>query len=225
MKIKKFDRGEEFEKEAANLIAVVCTQKNGQVQIGLSGGNTPRPIYERLANNNEIDFAKVVFFVVDERYVPISHPDSNIGMIEKSLINLLSPKPCDFFGFDTSLSWEKAAAEYDILLHNKASNGLDLIILGMGNDGHTASLFPFSPLLAERNHWAAQSETENFAIKKRLTMTFPVILASKKILLLIRGSEKEASLRELINGEKMILEFPARALLAHPNLTILYCRH
>lgn len=208
--------------------------------MAFSGGSTPAPIYRALAEEKK-DWEKTDIFVVDERFVPPSHNDSNEKLIRENF-----SVPANFHFWETeNISWEESAKKYDELLKNwieHSSPGeepvsseaalreelegvdrkLDLIFLGMGPDGHTASLFPHSAALTETEKMATTATTDVFAVHERLTMTFPTIFSAKKIILLLKGSNKKEVLDELLHGEKTAEEFPAKKLLEHENVHIFF---
>ena len=197
-----------FKSETAWIRAVIdfIKSKNPRT-IALSGGNTPAPIYKALEKSlklNKITTPK--FFQVDERYVPKNHPDSNFKMIKQTL------KPKTFHHFDISLTIKEALKKYDTELKT-----FDLCILGIGEDGHTASLFPNSTAL-NSSAKTAHTTTKNFPIKDRLTITFSTILKSKNILILLKN--KAEILRELKSPRKAASQFPALKLLKHKNLHV-----
>lgn len=180
--------------------------KSNPKTIALSGGNTPSPVYKALFKKN---LSKIKFYQVDERYVPKNHPDSNFKMITKTL------KPKTFYYFDTSLPIKNSLAKYTKELPKK----FDICILGIGPDGHIASLFPNSKALTSKAK-TANSTTNHFAAKNRLTLTFKSILNSKNILILLHNKPKV--LKELKNPTKTPQKFPALKLLKHKNLIIHY---
>ncbi len=217
MKCLTFATDAEWIDASLAIFQSVCDTKDASA-IALSGGSTPVPVYEALAKSN-LPWERITFFEVDERYVPRDHVESNYRLISQSLSPSTS-LPTWFF-FNTSLTIPNALAQYEAAI--KKSIPFDLCVLGLGPDGHTASLFPNSPALNETKNLVAHTTTDQFPIHDRLTLTFPVIMANKKLLLLLKGKAKEAVLNELLNGNKTIEEFPAKKLLEHPALTIHFC--
>lgn len=199
MRIKTFHTENDFINQTVSFILSLNPHA-----IALSGGSTPLPIYKKLSREN-LDSIK--FYQADERYVPANHPDSNQKMIRKTL------KPKNFHYFDTSLPIAKSLEKY----RKELPPSFDLCILGIGADGHTASLFPNSAAL-ETTAPVAYSQTDRFTIKDRLTITLPQILASKNILVLLK--DKPEILTELQNPTKTPSKFPALHLLKHSNTTI-----
>lgn len=181
--------------------------------IALSGGKTVIPFYEALAKSKDPRFKQTEFYIVDERYVPFSHKESNCGMIKKILISKIKCKKFHFF--DTSLPIEKALKKYKKEVHGKT---FDMTVLGIGEDGHFASIFPHSKAIKTKSE-VAHTQTEKFAIKDRLTLTPQIILKSKKILVLLK--DKPKVIKELKHPKKTYIEFPTHLLKKHPNLKIL----
>ncbi len=198
--------------------------KNTAFSLALSGGSTPEPVYEALAESS-LPWNLAEIFQTDERYVHPEKPESNAWLIREHFLSLL-PDPeikTHFFLSSPDLIWEDSAKVYDTLMKSR-SVPFDVAILGMGPDGHIASLFPNGPELRENEKCAVTSETNQFPVWKRLTLTFPVILKSKKIVLLLKGKEKEPALEELLHGTKSWEEWPAKRLLGHANLHVFYWR-
>lgn len=181
----------------ADFIAANLEFLEGAETIALSGGSTPVSTYEAMKN------FQADFYQVDERYVAPTDENSNQKMIAAAIGK-------DFHHFDTSLSIEEALNKYE---QEITKTNFDVCILGIGPDGHTASLFPGSPALNETRA-VAHTQTEEFNIKDRLTITFPKILASKKLLVLLK--DKQEILAKLQGGAAI----PAQRLLQHPSLQV-----
>ena len=225
MRLQTFTNQPDFINAAVQVVLNAC-QKDGQVYIALSGGSTPKPVYEALANNLDIDFERVEWFVVDERYVPLDHEDSNYKMIMEAF-GAAQPEFSEHFHFfNTSLLPEAAAREYEESLKKIPEHKFDLVLLGIGNDGHTASLFPHSSALHENERLAVDTinepRPEAPVVRDRLTVTWPMILVSKKIVMLVSGEAKQSVVEELMNGSKASEDFPARRLHEHQAATVFY---
>lgn len=221
MEIKRCASEQDLVAAAKEAVETVCLNKSGAINIGLSGGRSPLPLYRALANSKKIPWRRVSLFLVDERYAAAEHPDSNQHLLRENLLTDSARAVKNFHNFQTVLPLNEAADAYELLLHQKlGAGGFDLVILGLGPDGHVASLFPHTAALTEKEHWTTTTQTDRFAVKERLTLTWPPLLASEKILLLVSGAEKEVAWQELLNGEKTAAEFPAKTLLRHPNLLV-----
>lgn len=222
MKIVKFDSEKKFISHAVEFMAKVCKQKKTVVNIALSGGSTPKKIYEELAKQKKNSFKKINFYMVDERYVSPNQADSNYRMIFEALIKPLKNKIKGFYYFDTTKPIQQSLEQYQEIIEKLPPKYFDLIILGIGPDGHIASLFPGSKALTENKKLTAHTQTNQFAVKDRLTLTFPAILKSQKILVLLKGKEKEKVLLNLQNPKIKAKDFPAKKLLRHKDLTIYF---
>lgn len=187
--------------EAAALrIALIGQQaiaERGQFVWALSGGTTPRPLYELLGSKrfaSALDWSRVVFFWSDERCVPPDHPDSNYRMARAALLDKLQLQPAQVHRLHGEDDPASAAALYDSEL--RAAGGVDLVLLGMGSDGHVASLFPGSSALQETQRWVVTNVSPAGA--QRVTFTLPAINAAKVVLLLVAGADKAARVREAL---------------------------
>lgn len=162
--------------------------------LALAGGVTPRPFYERLASI-EYPWSGVDVLFTDERCVPPDHPDSNVGMLDRTLFSRLDPPPrvhrmagetCDADAHEVALRRTFGALR------------LDLAILGLGKDGHTASLFPGEPVLEERVRWVARVSRPDHP---RITLTLPVLSSARLAMFLVAGAEKRDAVAQLVAGE------------------------
>lgn len=171
----------------------------------LAGGSTPEPIYRRLAQAERVDWANVHFFWGDERCVPPDDPESNFGMARDTLLAPLgiAPDAPNVHRFPTEDEPHASAAMYDqnLRLFFKLAPGelprFDLALLGMGEDGHTASLFPESPALEEGKRLAMANDVPSLETT-RLTVTFPLLNAARCLFLLVRGTGKAPVVAELL---------------------------
>jgi 6-phosphogluconolactonase len=151
---------------------------HGRFTIALSGGSSPEKLYRLLASpafRDRIDYSKVYFFFGDERYVPASDPASNFRMVNNSLLEPLAIAGSQVFMVDTSLPPDEAAAAYmDSIsrFFEGASSGFDLILLGLGDNSHTASLFPYTGILHEKEAGVKAVFLEDQAVY-RISFTAP----------------------------------------------------
>lgn len=201
MIIKTFKNEKDWIKETVKFIKSLNPKT-----IALSGGSTPSPLYKAL-NKEKLNWKNLHFFQVDERYVKPTDENSNNKLIKETL---LKNRETDFHFFETELPIKKALSKYSKELPLQ----FDLIILGIGEDGHTASLFPNSKALTNKAK-VVHTTTTKFAIKDRLSLTFATILKSKNILVLLKN--KPAIIKELKTPTKKL---PAHVLLKHKKLII-----
>ena len=186
---------------------------HGAFTLALSGGNTPRRLYERLAQPpfiNALPWRQTHIFRGDERFAPRNHAENNAAMASRALLDHAPIPPQNVHPIPTDAETpEIAAAAYEAVLcghlrlfdpPSAAAPVFDLILLGMGEDGHTASLFPGSPALEERTRWVAAAPIPPLApFAPRVTLTFPAINAAKSALFLISGAKKRAILQDILD--------------------------
>ncbi len=172
----------------------------GRFTVALSGGSTPRGLHEELVRDfaSQLPWQNVFFFWSDERHVPPTDPESNYRMANETLLSKL-PIPSDhIFRIPAEMPNAGEAAEaYELALHKffrpAASSfpRFDLILLGMGPDGHTASLFPGTTALEEKRHWVVANWVEKFSTF-RITFTYPVLNSATSVMFLVSGADKAA---------------------------------
>jgi 6-phosphogluconolactonase len=178
--------------------AVAAITARGVCHLALSGGSTPRPVYALLATaefRDLIDWSRMHVYFSDERAVPPADPSSNYGMARATLLDYVPIPPEQVHPMEAARAdLDAAAAEYDRHL----PPALDVLLLGLGTDGHTASLFPASPALAERRRRVVVVNDSPKPPPVRITITPPVIESARSIVVVAAGAEKaEAVVRAL----------------------------
>jgi 6-phosphogluconolactonase len=174
--------------------------------IALSGGTTARECYERLAGA-DLAWGDVAVLFGDERWVPVDHPDSNEGVARRVLLDKVDARAVHSMR-DAGSTPDEAAAAYDALLRGLGT--VDLVHLGLGPDSHTASLFPGSPALDERERLVV-TNGDDLHPHLRLTFTFPAIAASELAVFTVAGDDKREALARVRNGD----DVPAARVTAH----------
>jgi 6-phosphogluconolactonase len=201
MNLRIFDTTDDLLIAAARTL--VQRVQQGARTIALSGGSTPKPLYAMLGASplrEQLAELPITWIVVDERYVPIDHPDSNAGMMQKTLFaNGISPSH-RFLRFRTELNDPAATAlAFASEWHSLAITRLDVVLLGMGDDGHTASLFPGTPVLDVEDRIAAEVYVPRLDTW-RVTLTKPVLRAAALRLVLATGAKKKPILEAVRDG-------------------------
>lgn len=167
-------------------------------RLGLAGGNTPRPLYEKLAEQ-KLDWERIHIILIDERYVPSDHPQSNLRMIRQSLLNKVPIPPTNIHSWDSSLKPESAAKEMArqlIELSHERFPIFDLLVLGAGSDGHIASLFEGDAALNSTNY-ATTATAQGQETEQRLTLTRLALKDASRAILLLKGDSKRPVLDSL----------------------------
>jgi 6-phosphogluconolactonase len=184
-----------------------------QFTIALAGGGTPEPLYAALAAQ-PLTWDKFRVFWGDERYVPVDHPDSNEGMARRTWLNQVSIPEEQIFGMPTNFAEPAKAAEaYEQTLLKEfdlqpgAFPTLDLVLLGIGPDGHTASLFPHTAALQVCDRAVTVGDKDG---QPRITMTIPLINQARCVLFMVTGANKQTALQQIFAVEANSLEYPAR---------------
>lgn len=196
-------------------IAVTISAR-GHCVLGLSGGSTPRPVYEALEKERGIDWSAVTIFLVDERCVPADHHESNQRMIREIFPRRTIIAP------DTALPAAACADEYDQHLRTLfLTKGFpDIVTLGLGEDGHTASLFPPVPDEAFGERFAIHTRTKQYVSPDRITITIPVLTRATTTILLLSGEPKRIVWEEMIAAIDDTHRWPMKAILRSPGCEV-----
>ena len=166
--------------------------------IALSGGSTAEHCYEAL-RDVPLDWASVDVYFGDERFVPVTDPDSNEGMARRVLLDAVAPHAIHSLA-GAGATVEMAALAYDALV--RAASPIELVHLGLGPDGHTASLFPGTAALDEQERWVITNE-DVLHPHPRLTFTFPAIAAARLAVVTVAGAEKRDAFARIRAGEDL----------------------
>ena len=186
--------------------------------VALSGGSTPRVLYELLADLNEpfreqIAWSTTHFFFTDERNVPPDHPESNYRMANEALFSRVPLPVENIHRIQGERSANDAANTYEHDLRESFGEAIpvfDLVLLGLGEDGHTASLFPHSPALNETERLVAAPWIDKLEAY-RITLTLPVLNAARSVLFLVTGAFKAEIVGEIINADNKT-NYPAQTI-------------
>ena len=190
---------------------------HGYCTLALAGGSTPKPIYEGLAQR-ELPWDKIYIFWGDERYVPVDHPDSNAGMAKQAWLDQVSI-PADQVWVTPTTEGDPAQSAQRYEDQIKAAFAplqslaeadfpqFDLIWLGMGDDGHTASLFPHTAALAVADRWVAVGDKDG---EPRITFTVPLINHSRRVMVVAAGASKQAALAQVFSATAADAAYPIR---------------
>ena len=194
--------------------AKASIEARGRFTVVLSGGSTPKALYASLSGK-DVEWGKVHLYFGDERCVPPDRQESNFKMAQEALLLRVKIPPENVHRIQGEMETaEAAAAQYEEELKRAFGAGdgpphFDLVLLGLGTDGHTASLFPGSSALEEKERWVASTWIAKLA-RNRITMTFPVLNRAALVIFLVAGDEKAEAARRAIEGAPAGLEVPAR---------------
>lgn len=191
-------------------------EQHGRSIVALSGGNTPKPLYELLAQEpikSRLPWDRVHWILGDERFVPPSDPASNYGMARAAFLSQVPAPPANVHPVETEgVTLDEAVSRYEAMLKGLYGADrldprrplLDLTLLGLGEDGHTASLLPGEPVLQERKRWVAA--VPKGRAEERVTLTYPTLDSSEVVAFLVSGEGKRDILDKILSGET---DFPA----------------
>lgn len=208
---------------AADLVvhAENCVRQFGDFHLALSGGSTPQPLYERLMydpNYRRLPWRRTHLWLVDERRVPFDDERSNFRMIHETIVEhadipveQVHPMPPLVDAPD--IDYERELRE-SLAWREKGQDRLDYVLLGMGEDGHTASLFPHTAPVRERERFVLVNEGRNVVPPDRITMTLPLINSARLIAIMVTGAKKAAMLRRVAQRDGTVDDLPIRGI--HP---------
>ena len=191
--------------------------RSGRFTVALSGGSTPKALYALLASpayRDRIDWSRAHLFWGDERCVPPDHPESNFRMVREALLSKIQIPGENIHRMAGEKEPNEAAADYESELRNFFALGpghlprFDLILLGLGEDGHTASLFPGTTALSEQERLVAAPYVEKFKTH-RLTLTLSVINAAAQVTFLVTGESKSTIVKKILGSEPYSRTYPA----------------
>lgn len=206
-KLEHFGDLQEAGQRACDLVKTVAKsalKTRGWFSLALSGGSTPRQFLSILSREKHIAWEKTRIFLVDERLVSPDSPESNLGQAKKLLIDHVPIPQEQVYGPKANLSPDESAKEYEKQIRtvfNQVRPVFDIIHLGMGTDGHTASLFPGSPHLDEKYRLVVGVSAKGKPALPRVTMTLPLINAARTVFFLLQGNQKPAILKQISKGQ------------------------
>ena len=216
MNIQKFKDSDELSQSATKKFIELANQaiiERGRFLVSLSGGSTPMKLYEKLANET-LDWSRVHFFWGDERCVPVDDPGNTYGSMRGILFNKIGTT--NIHRVESELEPAQAAQAYAHTLSGFADAPFDfprfdLVLLGMGDDGHTASLFPGSPVDIETSTIAVTAQYQDRPAN-RVSLTPKVFNHAREVWFLVTGAGKAETLRNVIKGEKNLEFLPAQRI-------------
>jgi 6-phosphogluconolactonase len=221
--VRRFDDLDALSRAAADdvtAIARAAVAERGTCSIALSGGSTPQRLFKLLAQRGAtaLPWPQIELWWGDERPVPPDHADSNYRMAREALIDplgLAAARVHRITSESADLAAAAAAYEAALIAALGAPPVFDLVLLGMGPDGHTASLFPASPALSETRRWVVANPVTSPLVKgssTRLTLTAPAINAARHIRFLIAGADKAVALAQVLEGPRDPARYPSQLI-------------
>ncbi len=220
MKLHIFDDKETMSEQLASWIERLVQdtlKKQDLFTLVLSGGGTPKLLFQKLASDefkNKIDWKRIHIFWGDERLFPFEDDRNNAKMAFDILINHIDVPAGQVHIMRTDIEPRLAAEEYEKILHkyfDNTPNSFDLVLLGMGDDGHTLSLFPGSPIIREHEHWVNSVYNEQQKMY-RVTLMPVVVNKALNIAFMVEGAKKANVLQQVIEGPYMPQELPAQLI-------------
>lgn len=221
VEIRTLTTPQELFEAGAELVAhtaTECVAEDGRFTIALSGGSTPKSLYNLLATNarTSLPWDHMFFFWGDERHVPPTDKDSNFRMTQEAMLSKVPVPEKNIFRVPAeNPDADAAAASYEETLRKffalQAGQVpvFDLILLGLGPDGHTASLFPETAALAENSRLVVANRVEKLDTK-RITLTLPVLNAAQCVTFLVSGTDKAAAVQSVLQTDASGTKYPAK---------------
>jgi len=180
--------------------AMRCINERGEFHLALSGGSTPEPLYMHLVIDPRFrifPWAQTHLWQVDERCVPPDDERSNIHLIRQTLADHVPMRKRQIHPMPAMRQQADALYERELREHLPESGRLDFVLLGMGDDAHTASLFPGSPAIEVEDRWVALNDGSGVTPPPRVTLTFPMLNRSREVVVLVTGEKKAATVRRV----------------------------
>ena len=211
------NNADELSELAANRIidlVQLTLAKHERFTIALSGGNTPRNIYRLLSTAKEkIDWSRLHIFWGDERVVPFNDNRNNAKMAFDSLLDHVPVPKNQIHVMRTDIDPVAAASAYEQSLRDyfPGENSFDLVLLGLGEDAHTLSLFPGSSIIDEKNSWVRAVYLKDQNVY-RITLTAAPVNAAKAVYFIVSGTEKSRALKQVLEGEFDPIQYPAQVI-------------
>jgi len=221
VEIRTLNTPQELFEAAAELVASAANEavaERGRFTVALSGGSTPKSLYTLLATNarSALPWDRMFFFWGDERHVPPTDPESNYRMVDEAMLSKIPVAPGNVFRVPAeNPDAESAARAYEqslrrfFALEAGQIPSFDLILLGMGPDGHTASLFPSTAGLQEKSKLVVANWVEKLKTS-RITLTLPVLNAARNVAFLVSGTDKAPVLKFVLEGDALGEQYPAK---------------
>jgi 6-phosphogluconolactonase len=204
----------------SDIILDICGNE-GLMKLAVSGGSTPIRLYNDLAKNPVLDWENVEIFQIDERFVPTSSTENNQQSIRHAFGEDVIERMRSAYFVNTHLPLDQSLENYEEVMDSLEDPLFDVAIVGIGADGHFASLFPHGKYLTHLDQKVISTTAGNeYTTKQRISLSIESVLSSETLIVLLKGKDKEGIIKELLEGKRTASEYPAKFLLSHPNLHI-----
>jgi 6-phosphogluconolactonase len=218
------DSDPDFTTKAAGIMERAMTdaiEQRGFSIVGLSGGSTPREVYGALGQAKNIDWSKVWLFLVDDRYIREDSPHSNQFLVRSTLLRHAPVPESQLLFPDTELTIAQCVGLYEEHMHDLLQKGPpDIVTLGLGEDFHTASLFPPVSSDAFGQRLVLHTVTDRFDIRDRITTTVPVLAQARSQLVLLKGKAKKEAWEMMMEGDDDPKHYPLKAVMEEGRMTV-----